>query len=134
MCVTEYESSEIMIKHTAEIMTKKEDLFIFTLPAVHSWIVRGGRDPSWHNFSNLSVKGLSSSKRPTDLVNAMITSNSGCDLRPPVDTYAFKSEARQCSLELVLTASCCAACAFIQRGQGFAFEGFSFIILHIYTQ
>lgn len=35
MCVTEYESSEIMIKHTAEIKTKSEDLFIFTLPAVH---------------------------------------------------------------------------------------------------
>lgn len=52
-------------------------------------------------------------KRPRDLVSAMITSNSGYDLRPPVDTYAFKCEAKQSLLEGALTASCCAACALI---------------------
>lgn len=69
----------------------------------------------------------SSPKRPAELVNAMITSNSGCDLRPPVDTYAFKCEAKQSSLEVALTASRCAACAFIRGRRGF--EAFFFLSL-----
>lgn len=64
-------------------------------------------------FSNVSVEG-SHQRGPRNLL-AMITSNSGCDLRPPTDTYAFKCKAKQCSLEVALTASCCAACAFLQR-------------------
>lgn len=59
----------------------------------------------------------------------MITSNSGCDLRPPVDTYAFKCEAKQSSLEVALTASRGAACAFIRGGRGF--EAFFFIALDL---
>lgn len=56
--------------------------------------------------------------RVTELLNAMITYYFGLDLRPPVITCAFKSEAKQRSLEAALTASCCAARAFIQKGSG----------------
>lgn len=80
-------------------------------------------------FSSLSVcRSRVLTKRPAELVNVMITSNSGCDLRPPVDAYAFKCEAKQCSLEAALTASRCAACAFIQMWRGFVFHFFRFII------
>lgn len=135
VCVNEYESSEIMMKHCAEIKrTSKE------LPPLHQYlchdyadcrvlIVRGDRDLSWHSFLQ-SVSQGPSLKRPTELVNAVITSNSGCDLRPPVDTYAFKCEAKQWSLEVALTASCCAACAFLQRDLHLRV----FIILLTYTQ
>lgn len=42
----------------------------------------------------------------------MITSNSGHDLRTPVDFYVFKCSAKQCSLEAIVTAPHCPACAF----------------------
>lgn len=109
--VIEYESSEVMIKHSAEIKSSERSLR-------HQYLFldydscRG--EISWHQPLQ-SVGQGPSPKRPTELVNAMITSNSGCDLRPPVDTYAFKCEAKQCSLEVALTTSCCAACAFTQR-------------------
>lgn len=76
----------------------------------------------------------SSPKRPTELVNAMITSNSGCDLRPPEDTYAFKCEAKHSSLKVTLTTSCCAACAFIQGNLDLLLRDFGFVIGLVHTQ
>lgn len=46
-----------------------------------------------------------------------------------MDTYAFKCEAKQSSLEVALTASRGAACAFIRGGRGF--EAFFFIALDL---
>lgn len=66
--------------------------------------------------SQMSMGSLIEEALRTWLVlSAMITSNSGCDLRTPVDVYAFKCEAKQCSLEVVVTAPRCPACACIGR-------------------
>lgn len=46
-----------------------------------------------------------------------------------MDTYAFKCEAKQSSLEVALTASRGAACAFIRGGRGF--EAFFFFFIRV---
>lgn len=84
-------------------------------------------------FLQLAGEG-SSPKRPTELVNAMITSNSGCDLRPPEDTNAFKCEAKHSSLKMTLTTSCCAPCAFIQGDLDLLLRDFSFITGLVHSQ
>ena len=110
LCANEYESSEVMILRVRVSVT----------PVFIPWLCQLcspdclRRSRSFLAPVLQSVSQGPSPKRPTELVNAMITSNSGCDLRPPVDTYAFKCEAKQCSLEVALTASCCAAGAFLQ--------------------
>lgn len=69
-------------------------------------------------ISSLSVSERPSLEGPKDPVHAMITSSTGCDLRPPVDNYALECEAKQCSLEVALKAPRSVACAFNQVGWG----------------
>lgn len=69
-------------------------------------------------FFTLGCEGRSlieGALRTCIVLSAMITSISGHDLRTPVDIYAFKCEAKQCSLEVVVMAPRCLACTFIGK-------------------
>lgn len=101
-------------------------VYFLPLPAVEE-VVCLRRSGSFLALFLQSVSRGPSPERPTELVNAMITSNSGRDLRRPVDTYAFKCEARLLiggGADGVLLRC---LCIYPKLGWGFTFEAFRVI-------